>query len=211
MTADVAAVFLQTADVAATLVAHPNVAARWHEPAALHEYTTGALAAHLGRAVVTVDIYRHADPPPRTAPLVHAVEYFVAALGDHDPIDSDVHIGVRRRAGEVADAGPSTVAAEVRRTVDRLVVSGLDPNQHVAVFDGMAMRLGDYLRTRLVELVVHTSDLARSVNVPEPALPDSAWRVAADVVTGVAIARNGARAVALGLTRADSFPRPRAF
>lgn len=211
MTADVAAVFLEAADVAATLVSHPNVAAMWHEPAALHEYTNGALAAHLGRAVVTVDAYRTAEPPPRTAPLVNAVEYFVRALGDHDPIDSDVHIAVRRRAGETADAGPAAVVTEVRSALDRLRVRGLDPNQHLAVFDGMAIRLGDYLRTRLVELVVHVSDLARSVNLTEPVIPDAAWTVAADVVTGVARVRNGPRAVTLGLARPDAFPPPRAF
>lgn len=211
MTATVAASFLESADVAAQLVGHPNVAAMWHEPSALHEYTVGALAAHLGRAVTTVERYRDTDAPSRTAPLLNAVEYFARALGDHDPISSDVHIAVRRRAEKAADAGPGPVAADVRDTVARLVVSGLDPNVHVAVFDGMAMRLGDYLRTRIVELVVHTSDLARSVNVPEPALPAGAWAIAADVVAALALHRQGARGLTLGLARSDAFPPPTAF
>jgi hypothetical protein len=132
------------------------------------------------------------------------------ALGDHDPVTSQMHQGVRRRAADGAAGGPEYLAEQLSAVYARLEV-GLDPTQRVGVFGDLVMELGEYLATRVVELVVHISDLARSVGAAEPALPEDAWRIAAGVLTSMVLQRSDPRAVTLGLARADSFDTPGAF
>lgn len=211
MDAQIVDLFIETARVAGTLIADPSVAARWDEPAALPGYTIGGLAAHLARAATTVEAYVDGESPKVAAAPVDASRYFAAALGDHDPISSELHTGIRQRAALLSADGPATISIRVQETLDRLARSDLNPEQQLAVFAGMAIRLGEYLKTRIVELTVHSSDLARSVSHPEPPLPEDAWRIAAEVATEVALIRHGARMVTLGLTRRDVFPRPYAF
>lgn len=210
MAPDVADTFLTTARIAVGFVTSPAVTAAWHEPSALPGYNVGALAAHLGRALVSVDAYRSAPPPPGGTEPIDAATYFVTALGDHDPVTSQLHQVVRRRAAEGAAGGPEGLAEELSAVYRRLEV-GIDPTQRVGVFGGLVMELGEYLRTRIVELVVHVSDLARSVGAVEPALPEDAWRIAAGVLCSVVMQRNDPREVTLGMARADSFETPGAF
>ena len=203
--------FVEAGRVASTLITDPKVAAMWDETAALPGYTIGGLAAHLGRAVTTVVAYLDGEPPAAGATEVDACRYVVAALGDHDPISSDLHTGIRQRASLLASDGPAAVGAHVEEALDRLTRFDLDPARRLAVFEGMAIRLSEYLKTRIVELTIHSSDLARSVSRTEPPLPRDAWRIAADVATAVALLRHGERMVALGLARSDVFPTPNAF
>ena len=206
-----AGLFIETGRVAGTLIADPTVAAMWSEPAVLPGYTVGGLAAHLGRAVTTVETYLDRDPPGSETPPVEASQYFFAALKDHDPITSDLHTGIRQRAAVLAADGPAAVEAHIAETLERLARHDLSSTRRLAVFDSMAMQLSEYLKTRIVELAVHSSDLARSVSLAEPAISEEAWRVVADVSIGVALLRHGPRLVALGLTRSDAFPTPKPF
>jgi hypothetical protein len=65
------------------------------------------------------------------------------------------------------------------------------------------MTLDEYLRTRVVELVVHADDLAASVGV-EPVPPQPATTaVAIDVLVGVARIRHGDMAVLRALARRE--------
>jgi hypothetical protein len=204
-------VFIETGRAAADLIADPSVSAMWDEPAVLPGYTIGGLAAHLARAVTTVETYVDGEPPRAGAERVDAGEYFIAALSDHDPISSDLHTGIRRRADLFAAEGQAAVSNRVEEALDRLARSDLDPARRLAVFEGMEIQLSEYLKTRLVELTVHSSDLARSVSLGVWPLPDEAWRIAADAAIAVALIRHGPRMVTLGLARSDVFPTPNAF
>ena len=210
--ADVRSLYLETCRVAIDLVAHPDVGRRWTSPAVLPELSIGALAAHLGRALVTVDAYLEADVTPAAdATTLDAAGYFVAVLGDHDPMDSDFHRGVRGRSATAAEQGQEHVVESLRATLDRLHRMPDDMGRQVAVLAGLQMELGEYLRTRLVELAVHGRDLADSVGVEPPDVPPGCWEIVAEVVTAVTIRRNDPSAVVLSLSRADRFPRVTAF
>ena len=68
------------------------------------------------------------------------------------------------------------------------------------------MTLEDFLTTRLLELVIHTDDLAVSVGVPTPQAPDSAYERVIALLTQLAVRRHGQVAVLRALSRAERAP-----
>jgi len=187
----------------AELIAHPAVARRWEQESVLPGYRVGGLAAHLARAIETVRTYLAADPPAPETPLVDAVGYFLAALGEHDPRDSDFHRGVRERGEGRLAAGHDALVADVRDAAGWLASRPLDLDRPVSVFAGTAMRLGDYLDTRLVEMLVHGHDLAASVALPTPSYDVGAWRLVAGLLSRATEARQGPQGLALALARPE--------
>jgi hypothetical protein len=204
---------LAAGDVAIDLIGGDAVGERWAEPAVLIGYRVGGLAAHLGRALITVDQYLAADPPPPGAGLITAPQYFSGVLADHDPITSDFHAKVRERGEVAAEAGQAPLVAELAAVRDRLaaVAVEVDLDRPVAAIGGTAMTLFEYLATRLVELAIHIVDLADSVGVPAPPLGDEVWGTVAATIAETARLRNGSAAAALGLARPDRYAVPRAF
>lgn len=199
----IATQFFEAADAAADIVESDAVGARWGAPSLLPGYDVGALAAHLARAVHTVESYLAAEPPGSGSPRLTAGEYFAAALGDHDPVDSELHAQVRRRGEDAAATGQRSVIDSLRTTIRGLRDTDLDLGRPIAVIGGLVMLLGDYLQTRLVELAVHSADLAESVGVAAPRYESPVWDTVANVVVATGLARSGPRALALGLARAE--------
>jgi len=68
------------------------------------------------------------------------------------------------------------------------------------------MSLGDFLTTRLMEIVVHNDDLAVSVGIPTPEMPARAFETVADLLTRMAVRRHGPTAVLRALSRAERAP-----
>jgi hypothetical protein len=66
------------------------------------------------------------------------------------------------------------------------------------------LRLDDYLRTRIIELAVHTDDLCVSIGRETPPLPGVA--VAIEALVEVAILRHGELAVLRALARRERDP-----
>ena len=214
--------FLVMADIAIDLTDTHEVAAQWSEASALRGYDVGSLAAHLARAVLTTDRYlADADITTRpahaqdvdTAPTVGPAVYFLEALGEHDPVDSDVHRAIRARSQTSAADGQQAVIAELRaakgRLVEALEPGRVDPlrlRRKVHVLGGTAMELGDYLITRLVELVLHADDLAVSIGVPTPLMPASAVDTVAQTLASLAVLRAGGLETVRSLARRERHP-----
>lgn len=203
-----AAVYLDLVGLVEELVARPELAAQWNAASALAEYTCGALAGHVARSLLVVttalDDAAAADSAG-AAQAVDAAEYFVAALGDADPITAPVHQGVRARsaalAGGSAEALRARVAELAARVRAELPRHGLD--ELVPVFGGQTMRLREFLCTRAVEITVHADDLAVSLGIATPALPDGAAATAVAVLAEVARRRHGDAAVLRLLARRE--------
>ncbi len=180
-------VWFEMAAVARGLLAAPETAARWDAPSALAEFTVRGLAGHLARAVLLVEQYL--DAPATTARPIPAAAYFSTVLTTRDLADP-FHVSVRQRGEEHAARGPGALVEAVDATLARLRtrLPAEPPDRVVAVAGGHAIRLDDYLVTRMVELTVHTDDLAVSVGVPTPDWP----RAVSDAVVGhlVAAARH---------------------
>ena len=79
-----------------------------------------------------------------------------------------------------------------------------DPARLLTVLGGqITISLDEYLKTRLVELLVHVDDLAVSVGLPDPEFPQEAREAVIDVLLGAARRRHGDLAVIRAFTRRE--------
>lgn len=115
-------------------------------------------------------------------------------------------MAIRDHAAELAGQGPAALADRFAAMADRLAaaVPTVDPERPVPVWRVAhgATTAADYLRTRVVEVVVHADDLACSIGL-DPAVPPEPATVAFEVFVALARARSGDAAVLRAFTRAE--------
>ena len=70
-------------------------------------------------------------------------------------------------------------------------------------WQGWSLRRDDFLLTRLLEIVVHSDDLAVSIDVPAPTFPDEVFTPVLELLTRLAVGRHGQSAVISALTRRE--------
>lgn len=194
--------FLDTSRRALDLVTLPVVAERWDDASALERFSVRGLVGHLLRATGSVEAYLDRGTP--AGPAIDAPTYYAQAV-DVSDIDSDLHRAVRARGEEAAAGGHDAVVEAWRSLLNRLESRLLReaPGRLVEVFKGLVLPLDDYLITRLVELVVHTDDVATSVGTDAPELPERAFSEAIGCLVAVARLRHGDIAVTRALTRRE--------
>lgn len=197
------------AERADAFLASEAVAKHWQDPSALEGYTVAGLAGHLARGVLTVEKYLKAPAPPEHSDATDAAGYMVAVLGNHEPVDSDFHRAVRARSVDTAADGAASLAHKVAEARQRLAgrLNRATMDQRIEVLQGVVVTVEEYLRTRLVELVVHLDDLAVSVGAEVGQdLPQEAYEEAAAVLVQVAVRRQGGLEVVRGLARRERHP-----
>lgn len=205
--ADVRALFLSTADAVLDLLDDDAVEAAWSEPSCLEGMTVGGLAAHTARAVTTVARYLDQPAPPPSAALEDAAGYVLAVVPDPAPT-SDVNVAVLGRAETGAGAGLSAVIADARAVLADLDgrLESASADAAIAVLDGVALLLDDYLATRLVELVVHADDVLASVDLGrqlEDVVPDAAGASAVATLAELARRRSSTARMIRSLARSE--------
>lgn len=195
--------YLAVAEVALDLLAAPEVEAAWDQPSALAGWRVSGLCGHLARALITVEHYLDADAWPQGEMLTPG-GYYAAAVNSAD-LDSDLHRAIRQRGDEMASAGLSSLREAIASSAARLRARlGSEPaDRKVAVLAGIVLKLDDYLATRLVELVVHSDDVAFSVGIDTPSFPPAAYDIVTQVLCEVARVRHGDLAIVRALTRRE--------
>ncbi len=193
--------FVLAGEAAVAVVRSSEVAAAWEAPSALAGYRVGELAAHSLLATARLEVVLGEDPP--ASGTVVDLPGFYGSNRVDDPSDTEAghHPFIRAMAADAAGRGATAVADELLAVLDRLrpTLADEDPARLVPVLnvrDG-ATPLLDYLRTRVVELVVHGDDLAVSVG-----LPYEAPAAAVDVTLGVCLELSRARSGDLAVVRA---------
>ena len=203
--ADARAAFLDAASTAVQLLERPEVARRWADASVLAQFSVAGLAGHLVRGMTTVEGYL--DGPEPAGDGISAGSYFHTVIRSVN-VDDPGNQAIRARGEEKAADGPAALTAEARAAFGRLSsrLAGLGSGRRVRVAGGLVMMLDEYLRTRVVELVVHADDLAASIGVelvpPQPAT----CRVAIDVLVDAARIRHGDMAVLRALARRERGP-----
>jgi hypothetical protein len=217
--------YLAAVDWLRGILGRAEVAAVWDEPSAVVHYSVGGVAAHAVHGVQWLEqLLKDAEPVGLQA--VTMGEFFGpnrAAAGadgrDSDRGDNEAiedgggpgdpfSISLRSAAEDFARTGADVVAAAC--TASRNALAGLlesaPATRSVPVLrlSGRQVALRDYLRTRVLELVVHGDDVVCSVpglTVPDP--PRSSVQVSLGVCLELAEARVGGLAVLRGFTRAE--------
>lgn len=196
---DVRVAFLDAARVVTELIGRRDVGDRWNEPSALSDMTIGALACHLGRGILTPHWYL--DMPTPEPPATDASTYFARFAESRANAATDA--GILARSDEMANAGWARLYLDVGRAADTLARRLADePADKLVPAMGLALYVDEYLKTRIVELVVHLGDLTRSLELPTPDLP-AATDLAIEVLVGSANTRHGRVAVLHALTRRE--------
>ena len=196
--------YLATAAAASPLLRSAELVQAWTKPSVLADFATSGLAAHLVGCVSNVELYLDRPRLPGVEP-VDAVRYYVEGNDPDAPTDDPVKQRIRARADERATVGPAGLADDFDGSLARLAgrLPGLDPAMLVTVFDRWVLRLDQFLLTRMVELAVHLDDLAVSLDLPTPAIPDEAADLVVVTLARIARGRRGTLPVLRALSRRE--------
>jgi hypothetical protein len=199
--------FLSAARSAADLLREPAVAAAWSSPSALPKFGVAGLAGHLAYQVLAVP-QALAEPAPRE-PTISLLEHYGRVQWIEAGIDDEINVRIRRGGEQAAADGPAALAARVDAAVDDLtgrLASAANRPVRIPLWGPWSLLLDDLLTTRLMELAVHSDDLAVSVGVATPALPQRAVEQVIDLLSRLAVRRHGPTAVLRALSRAERAP-----
>jgi len=177
------AIYLEAAQTAVNLLQTDRTVGRWNDDSVLSGMTIGFLASHLARSILQVGWFLDGDLTGQE-PLVSATRYY-ARLSETPNRTSPLNAGIEQRSAETAAQGPEAIADDastaLRELRTRLSIEPADRRVAIAHRPGEELFLDEYLRTRLVEIAVHTEDLALSISM-DCAAPPRAVAAAVDLL-----------------------------
>ena len=134
----------------------------WNAPG-LGDWSVRSLAGHTSRALATVRtaLTSGESVADATDHVATAEAYYGAIAASAGPADAVLERGVQAGV-DLADDPVERVTTLRREVLDLLAAVDADAPIRVR---GLALPLGEYLRTREFELVVHTLDLGRATGV----------------------------------------------
>jgi hypothetical protein len=199
--------YLVAAGSAANLLGEPRVAASWSGASALRGFTVGGLAGHLAGQVLVVR--RALAAPAPAGERVSLLGHYEKVRWLGADLEDEVNVAIRQGGESAAAEGPEVVAAQVREGVRELeeILPGESAERLVSPPAGpWALRLDDFLVTRLMEIAVHSDDLACSVDMAAPELPDEVLDPVFSLLSRLAVRRHGASALLRALSRSERAP-----
>ncbi|MGZ5416793.1 MAG: maleylpyruvate isomerase N-terminal domain-containing protein [Nocardioides sp.] len=204
-----AVAYLEAARSAAGLLERPEVADAWDRPSALEGMTVGALAVHLASEVLLVqNAWRDPARWSQDEPIPLLEHYRRSTWVTGGP-DHEANVGIRESAERAASPGHAAMLADVRVALADLEGLREGTEQPEAVQMGWwawSLSWGDFLVTRMMEIVVHSDDLAVSADVEPPELPGAVLEPVLSLLVGVATMRHGQAAVVRALSRSERAP-----
>ncbi|MEU0569044.1 maleylpyruvate isomerase N-terminal domain-containing protein [Nonomuraea sp. NPDC005983] len=199
--------YLVAAGSAVELLNDPAVAAAWNKPSALTEFSVAGLAGHLAFQLVRVDgVLPESDVKQEPISLI---EHYTRSPWVQAGLDHESNVGIRRVSEAAATDGAAALAARTSELLGRQRTEVPDqPADRVVHIpsSGWSLRFDDFLLTRLIELVVHSDDLAASVGIATPELPPEVVNPVVELLAQLAVHRHGATAVIRTLSRAERAP-----
>ncbi|WP_051366681.1 maleylpyruvate isomerase N-terminal domain-containing protein [Hamadaea tsunoensis] len=129
------------------------------------EWSNGGLAGHLARSAFNLELAL--DQRGSDEGVVDAVAYY--ANSDPEPPDSQIGRRIRQLGDQEAAPGQAVLADRFAASVARLRDQAVPVSPTVAVqMFGRLLPIDDCAAACLLELVVHTDDLAVSLGLPTP-------------------------------------------
>jgi Mycothiol maleylpyruvate isomerase N-terminal domain len=199
--------YLQAAASAAELLGRPAVADAWARPSALAEFRVSGLAGHLANQVLTVPAVLGNEVPDE--PPIALLDHYAQSRWRSGSVDDEINVGIREQGERHAADGAGALAERVAATVAELAAVLPDEPADRVVFlpwGPWSLALEDFLVTRMMEIAVHSDDLAVSVGTETPDLADAVLEPVLALLTALAVERHGQPAVLRALTRAERAP-----
>jgi hypothetical protein len=188
------------------IVRRAEVEDAWSRPSVLTDYTVGGVAAHAVQGVVWLEQLLK-DTEPVGLRQVAVFDFFGLNRVEEEGVDP-IATSLRSAAEAIALRGPGDVTAACTASRHELVTLLDEASSHRAVpvirVAGGQVALCDYLRTRVLEVVVHGDDIVCSVpdfSVPDP--PSAAMEVSLGVCLELARARGGDLGALRAFARAE--------
>jgi hypothetical protein len=195
-------------DLVAGLVARPEVAAAWTRESSCVGMSVGGLTRHLASQSINVVTLLRADRSASAgAETIELLEHYARASWVATDLDSEANRAIRTSADREASDGPdaaATALADARNQLDA-VLADAPPTTYIP-WQGWALATDDFLVTRLMEMVVHSDDLAASVDVPSPEFGADVLDPVLRLLSALAVRRHGKDAVLRTLSRPQRAP-----
>ncbi|SEF87537.1 Mycothiol maleylpyruvate isomerase N-terminal domain-containing protein [Thermomonospora echinospora] len=199
--------YLEVAASALTLLSDPAVAGAWRAPSALAGFTVGGLAEHLATQIFSVRAGLAAPWPDHE--VIGLLDHYSRVSWLGADLDAEANVAIREGGEQSAAEGPQALVGRADAALAELrdLLPALPADRPLSINRyAWALRLEDVLVTRVMELAVHSDDLAVSVGVPTPSLPPQAVERVTDLLTRLAVQRHGPTAVLRALSRAERAP-----
>lgn len=199
--------YLEVAQTVALLLAADEVAARWDEPSALAEFSVRGLAGHLAGQVFFLPAML-AEPVP-AEPVIGIEDYYARVEWIGSALDTPFNQRIRTGGEQDAAGGPADLVARVASCVAGLRSTlPREPARPVRrpTWGDWSISFDDFVTSRMLELLIHSDDLAYSVGLSTPEFPPEAVQIVVDLLSRIALRRHGATAVLRALSRTERAP-----
>jgi hypothetical protein len=173
----------------------------------LRDFSVGGLAAHLAAQIFFVPQLLAGSEPPEEP--ITVLDHYAQAQWIKSGVDDEPNVSIRRGGEAAAVQGAEALALRAEATVSELRLALFaEPGDRVVhlPWTQWSLRLDDFLITRMMELAVHSDDLAVSVGVGTPPLTPAAVDTVTGLLTRLAVRRHGPTAVIRTLSRAERAP-----
>jgi uncharacterized protein (TIGR03083 family) len=166
---------------------------RWNDPG-LGTWTVRELVGHTSRAITTLETYL-AAPPAESMNVPDAETYYSEVMERYTNNDAIAARGVEAGAALGDDPVPALTAAAASASA---IAAAEAPTRLVAI-GPLGIPLGEYLRTRVFELVVHSLDIEKATGL-EHRIPTSVLADTAALAARVAVAKGTGGELLLAVT-----------
>lgn len=199
--------YLLAAASALDLLGRPELGQRWTQPSALTEFTTSGLAGHLAAQIHQVRSVL--DTPVPDGKAIRLLDHYSAAAWRNVDLNDAVNVRIREAGESFAAEGPDSLLSNTRAVLDglRVDLAGRPADAVVHLpWVGWSLSLDDFLITRMLEISVHSDDVAVSIGVETPELPASVTGPVLELLFQLSQERHGTTAVLRALSRAERAP-----
>jgi hypothetical protein len=124
-------------------------------------------------------------------------------------LDDEANAEIRRGGEDEAAGGPAALAVRIGVAVEALRTAlPAEPADRVVhpSWVSWTLTLDDFLVTRMMEIAVHSDDLAQSGGVATPTLPPAVLDPVFALLTRLAVRRHGPTALLRALSRSERAP-----
>jgi hypothetical protein len=200
--------FLVAVECVADLVTRPEVGSRWEDESACAGMTVGGLTHHLAsQAINACVLIERRDLAPAEAETIAILEHYRRAAWVNESLAAEANTSIRDSANELASMGRGALIDRFESARADLPGILVDPAKVTYIpWQGWSMATDDFLVTRLMEMVVHSDDLAASVDVPAPDFGPEVLDPVLRLLTALALRRHGQDAVVRALARPQRAP-----